>query len=382
VSYPDAAALGLQGSFLTPNTFPVGGVGGSVDIDVTMPVGFFMHGLQALGAGGSLQPPVTHGQGNFAAGANSLFNAGQSNNVPTVIGAPMLAYFGAYVRNSQRIETQVCGRAVSSPAVTFFTEPELPAVTNLGHKIFLQLLPEGGGLFVQYVPDVFGFDSFDPLLPSFIVAGLGSALFFTASDVVLSEGASTSRGKMMVDSGAQATILGRVAAAELDLDLAHPDFEVDVQGIGGIVTAPGFVVDQLRVPAEGGAVVWTHVPLIVLDVGGPTGGSLYGVFGANLLAYRDWVFSAFAPSPYLDVTDPVVVPELRFTGARRGTNGCVELDWHNQPAPPALALQQTDDLTAQPPAWATAATGALATIHGTFSVTGVSDHASFRMIVP
>src|SRR5262245_47618181 len=43
LGYPDAARLGLQDSFLTENTFDVGGVGGSATLDVSQPVGVFAH---------------------------------------------------------------------------------------------------------------------------------------------------------------------------------------------------------------------------------------------------------------------------------------------------------------------------------------------------
>jgi hypothetical protein len=267
------------------------------------------------------------GQGNFAGGVNTEENHLATNRVPTVVGAPLLAHFVVSVRNSERIETNFCGEIMSSAAVTFFSNAADPRIPDLDHTVFLELVPLSS-LDVQYL---------EPLdLPSMI--GLGS-LFFTASHVSAKEGGVSTSGKMMFDTGAQATLISRIAAAELNLDVGNPEFEVEVQGIAGSEIAPGFVVDELSVPAEGGAVVWSNVPVIVLNVGSPEGGTLFGIVGSNLFAYRDWVVNGMATPPYVAMTAPVVPPRLRFSAVRKEEDGTLELDWKNEPPPPVVFLE-------------------------------------------
>jgi hypothetical protein len=192
-----------------------------------------------------------------------------------------------------------------------------------------------------------------------------------------------SHGRMVVDTGAQGTILGEIAAAELDLDMAHPDFEAEVEGLGCKTTRPGFYIEGARMPALGGALTWSRVPVIILNVDSPEGGTVYGIFGSNLIATRDAVFNGADSPPYLDVTDPVVRPVLRITGVRRPTTNSIEIDWRTEPAPPVLRLEATPSLSVNPPSqWTAVATGAQSTIVGTMSVTGLVSRQFFRLVAP
>ena len=379
VSYPDSVAFGLQGSYLTENTFQAGGVDGTVDLAVSQPVGFFVHGLQDLDPSGNPQPSLMFGQGNFACGVNTLGNYELGSDVPTLIGAPFMLYFAASIRNSEPLHVEVLGKSVSSPSITFFADPADPQIPVLAHKIFLETRPTGE----PAVAYLFLFDA-QPYAPSTILAGQSaSALFFTASSMSFTEGANISSGKMMVDTGAQATLLSEIAAAELDLDLQNPDFEVEVQGLsGGTVTAPGFYIDSATIPAGGGAVSWANIPVIILNLPSPEGGTLYGIFGNNLTATRDLVFNGAASPPYLGVTAPIVSPVLTITAVRPTGSGGAEIDWRAEPAPPVLYLDMCEDLGLTPPAWTTVATGELPTITGTMTVTGPLSRNYFRLWTP
>ena len=184
---------------------------------------------------------------------------------------------------------------------------------------------------------------------------------------------------MMVDTGAQTTVLGEIAAAELDLRLDHPDFEVELQGVGGTETAPGFYVDAARIPAGGGAISWARIPVVILNVSSPEGGTLYGIFGSNLIATRDVVFNGADSPPYLDVTEPVVSPVLRITSIRQPTPTAIEVDWRAEPAPPVLYLEMSDTIGLPSLQWSRVATGELSTVTGTMSVTGLVSNAFFRL---
>jgi len=374
-SYPDGVGVGLQGSFLSGNAFQVSGAdGGVADLDLSMPVGCFAHGVQDLASGGNPQPSLMLGQGNFACGVNTLANDGLGIDPPTLIGAPFLYFYPAYIRNSELIKPAGSDTAVSSPAITFYDDPLDPQIPVLAHKIFMEVRPTGA----SGVAYVFSFDGL-PTVPSTILGVSAGSLFFTASAMSFKEGANTSSGKMVVDTGAQATLLSEIAAAELGLNLLNPEFEVEVQGIVNTVIAPGFYVDSASIPAGGGAVSWTNVPVIILNVASPEGGTLYGIFGNNLTASRDLVFNGAAEPPYLSTTDPIVSPTLKITGIRRTGPDSAEVDWHAEPAQPVLQLERCTDLGLNPTNWTVVATSPLPTINGTMSVTGLTSRNFFRL---
>ena len=375
IAYHDAVRLGLQDSFLTFNTFEASGAAGSASLDISQPIGIFAQGLQDLDEAGHARTDRMFGQGNFACGVNTLANEEEGSTVPTVLGAPFFLQFPAYIRNSQPTNAVVFGRSFSSPSVTFYDDPLNENIPHLARRIFLETRPPGGSSSYLALFDP------EPIIPSVILAGLSSALFFTASDMIFTNGGNTARGRMLVDTGAQATVLGEIAAAELDLDMQHPDFEVELQGIGGTVTRPGFYIDAARLPAQGGAIIWGRIPVIILNVASPEGGTLFGIFGSNLLATRDLVFNGAASPPYLDLTEPIVAPVLRITGTRMPTTNSLEIDWRAEPAPAVLRLEATD-LSVNPPRWTSIATGELATVTGTMSVTGLVSRQFFRLVTP
>jgi hypothetical protein len=87
----------------------------------------------------------------------------------------------------------------------------------------------------------------------------------------------------MLDTGAQITVIGSRIAARLGLRPADRDFEVDIQGVTGeSIMAPGFYLDSLTIPAVGDWLEFTNVPVVMLDVFSPEGGTLDGIIGMNL----------------------------------------------------------------------------------------------------
>jgi len=388
MSYPDAVALGLQGAYLTGDTLPVQGIVGAIEMEMSMPVGFFAHGLQDLDSNGQIVPALTFGQGNFIGLVNTPANYLAGDTVPTVLGTPFFAYFAAYVEHSRQINATVGGREVSTAAVTLYPSPTDPQLPILAKRMLLEIRPGGSGQLVFFL-GVPGFLLFGPSL----LSG-DSSLFFTANNVTLGEGANATSGRMAVDTGAQATLISRSAATALGLNLLNPDFEVEVQGIGSAtVMAPGFYLDQLSIPMtinQGGAStneVWHNVPVVAINVGSPEGGTLFGILGMNLLANRDYVFNGALPSgpfddPYLDITDPIITPEIQITDIRLLSSDTVEIDWLSQPAAPVLYLESTTDLIGSPISWSLVATGAMPTSTGTMTVTGLQQNTYFRLHAP
>ena len=123
---------------LSGNTLPIGGVGGTAEVDISMPLGVFWHGLQDLDANLAISPDLVVGQGNFAAAANTEANHTAGNQIPTIVGAPLLAYFGAIVRNSHRYVFTFQGQRVSSAAVDFFFDPSDPALPVFAQRFSIE----------------------------------------------------------------------------------------------------------------------------------------------------------------------------------------------------------------------------------------------------
>jgi hypothetical protein len=79
-------------------------------------------------------------------------------------------------------------------------------------------------------------------------------------------------------------------AARLGLNPAAPDFEVEIQGVtGDTIIAPGFYIDSIDIPALGEWLSFTNIPVILLDVASPEGGTADGIIGMNLFVELNFV---------------------------------------------------------------------------------------------
>ena len=111
--------------------------------------------------------------------------------------------------------------------------------------------------------------------------------------------------RMLVDTGAQSSIISSNIAAKLNLPL-EPDFTATVCGVGGLSEVPGYYVDYLQISALGGTLEFSHVPFVVIDMESPEGGSLDGILGTNLFWNRNIVLEPITSgSGFLHVSDPV-----------------------------------------------------------------------------
>jgi hypothetical protein len=375
----DAAALGVTGAFLTGETFTLGGLVGSATAAITVPLGFFAHGLQDLGPGQAIQPDRAMGHGNFE-GAVADAPEATGPSLPSVLGAPLLASFPALIRNSLPVHLSVGGEPLASPSVTLFGDAASAVIPRFQHKVQLQIFPLADGIAYAAGDEMLGLPPLPSMITLTILPGLAASLFLTVPAVELRESSFTDSDPMVVDTGAQATLISRTAADQLGLNLSEPDFWAEVGGVGGVTNVPGFYIDQLRLPAQPTAIFWTNVPVIVANVAGPDGSTLFGILGSNLLGDRDLVFNGAAASPYLDVSDPVVAPVLSITALQVAPDGGVGLDWWNEPAPGRLVLHAARDLAGG--TWDTIATAALSTLRGTLTVPNAADYRFFRLAAP
>lgn len=365
LGYADRIAMGLTGDYLTENPFAASGVCGGIDLLTSLPIGVFVTGLQAVRPDGTIDTTTVVGHSNFALGANTLDNHQAGLEVPSVVGTPLFVEHVVVVRNSQPTVLEHDGTTLCSPAVEFFIDGSEINPLEYAHRFTLQVLP-GGDTGVSYFgfPDL-GTGEFFPFIPSTV--GLASALLFTGGNVTVTEGAKSSSDVFVVDTGAQATLINETIAINLGLDTDFPEFEVEVQGFGCTIQAPGFVIDSLTIPATGGDLHFTQVPVIVINIASPAGGTVPGILGTNLFYDRDvaYVGNEVPPptGPYVRVSAPL--DRLRFTGAT-ATAEEVALGWVSLPAlaESDVVLQGADVPDAG--TWTNLATNGMGVCRGTF----------------
>jgi hypothetical protein len=102
---------------------------------------------------------------------------------------------------------------------------------------------------------------------------------------------SVTASRLLLDTGAQVSLLSTSLAASLGLDLDAPETTIDVRGAAGTtITIPGFTLTGVELAAAiDGAVVddvlrFTDVPVYVYDIGVP---GLDGILGMNLFNQAD-----------------------------------------------------------------------------------------------
>jgi hypothetical protein len=296
----DAIQSGLfagEPDLVSDNTIQVAGVIGDVNTWVSQPLGIFMDGLGIInfseqlstmsGMVGQTNVSILVGQG------------GEPVDLPTVIGTPLAAYYTAVFHNDEQIVITHKNEHYITPSITFH-EHDDSAIPSYSKIIPLELRPLGG-LNVQYIPDfdIFGnlldlnfdFDFSTPQVPSTIVGNLSQSVFFVHA-VDITEGGNTAfdKNRYMLDTGAQVTVIGSRIAARLGLNPAAAEFQVEIQGVTGeSETKPGFYIDLLQIPALGEWFSFTNVPVILLDISSPEGGTLDGIIGMNLFVDFNFV---------------------------------------------------------------------------------------------
>jgi hypothetical protein len=209
----------------------------------------------------------------------------------------MSVYFATEIRNDRPVTVTRDGESVTGPGITLhpIESDATPAYDNI---IPLELRPLGG-ISVQYIPstdsllgggdnpfgDILGGSlDFPPGSPSVIVGNGSQSLYFVHSvDLYEGETQIQDRNRFMLDTGAQVTVIGSRVAARLRLDPQDPDFTVEIEGVtGNSLIAPGFNLDRLEIPALGDWYAATQVPVVLLDISSPEGGTLDGIIGMNL----------------------------------------------------------------------------------------------------
>lgn len=292
MSYAAANRTGIYASnLLTPNFVELVGATSSTLAWVSHPLAVFMDGLAAVDPNGTrIDDSNMVGESNVSIIVGDKPAAG-AGDLPTAIGSPMSVYFAAVVRNDRPITVTYDGNDYTGPDIHFY-DPGDPQIPNYANRIPLNLIPTGAPD-IEYLPD------FEALISEFIlqpgspsvIGGFLQSLFFISS-VDLHDGprSAIDKQRFMLDTGAQITVIGSRVASRLGLDPANPDFEIDIEDATGAKTIQsGFYLDSLEIPALGGWLTFTDVPVVLLDVSSPEGGTLDGIIGMNLFVDFNFV---------------------------------------------------------------------------------------------
>ncbi len=265
---------------ITSNLIEVYGVTGSVDVWVSQPIGLFIDGLGAIDSNGLLPDnSAMVGQTNVSISVGDPID---SPNLPTAIGTPLSVFFTTVFNNEQQITVTLDNEEFTGPDLLFYENND-PCIPNYSNVIPLELRPLGA-VSVQYLPSLEGLFEFPPASPSTIIGNLSQSLFFVHSvDITEGENTAIDKDRFMFDTGAQVTVIGSRIAARLQLDTSNPEFEEEITDVTGATTmVPGFYIDSIEIPALGEWLSFTNVPVILLDVASPEGGTLDGIIGMNL----------------------------------------------------------------------------------------------------
>ncbi len=295
MGHADAVQAGLfAGDLVSQNPVYITGVIDSIEALVSQPIGIFVDGLGAIDAGGAFS-----NTSGVVGETNTSIIVGKAvtppkPDLPTAIGTPLAVYYTAVIRNDQQASVSRNAQTYAGPKVNFH-ENYSGSIPDYPIRVPLELRPLGG-ISVQYVPyinifdvfgDIFNLDFSTPQTPSVIMGNLSQSVFFVHSvDLTEAENTAFDKDRFMLDTGAQVTVIGSRIGARLALNPNNPDFEVEIQGVTGQSEwFPGFYIDSIKIPALGQWLVFENVPVVLLDVASPEGGTLDGIIGMNLFSY-------------------------------------------------------------------------------------------------
>jgi hypothetical protein len=330
-----AQVLGMTGSHLTTSTFPIGGVSGTTDTTITQPIGVFAAGLGAIDPNGELDLTKLVGHTNVAALASPEISCDNGESVSAIVGTPFIAFYTTIINVDQPRRVVVRGQTFIAPDIEI-ADSYTPSPSVYQHRIPMEL----GGLSPVATASYYAFPDLSdwenilgdwlPLTPTLLSMGAltlpTGGSFFADVGVLQGEAGPLNMlrsARMLVDTGAQSSIISTNLAAKLNLPL-EPDFTAQICGVGGSNEVPGYYLDYVRIDAMGGALEFAHVPFIVLDMESPEGGSLDGILGMNFFWNRNVVLeptttgagflhiSDPVPYAYIDLNDDGVVDALDF----------------------------------------------------------------------
>lgn len=307
---------------VTDNEIEITGVTGSVTTSVSYPLGIFIDSLSAISGMGTLNTSNMVGESNVSIIVGQVPEP-NAPDLPTAIGSPMSVFYSTVFDIENPVTIVHDNNNITSPVIGIYEHGD-PCIPNYFNVLPLELRPLGG-VSVQYTPDFDFYDldledllggwSFEtPGTPSIIIGNLSQSIFFVHS-VDLTEGSNSAHDKnrFMLDTGAQVSVIGKRMGARLGLDESMPDFTVEITGVTGISsTVKGFHIDSVVIPCLGEWLRFTNVPMILLDIYSPEGGTLDGIIGMNLFVEYNFVlkgggmFLQEDPAIYFEHKDHII----------------------------------------------------------------------------
>jgi len=312
IGYYNAVRAGLYNStYLTQkNKAEVTGVTGSVEARITWPYALFMAGLDVLepnapGQSEMILPSTAGLLGQYNVATLIGQNPGTKPDLATAVGTPMSVFYDTHIEVDHPITITRSQTVYTGPRITFY--PKGSPSPAYADYIPLELKPAGSTT-VQYITygfnpedllemftDPWGFEmDYSPMTPSVVMGVSSQSLFFIHGvDLTDSGRSAVDKNRFMLDTGAQITVIGSRIAARLGLQAAGRDFEVEIEGVtGDSIMAPGFYLDRLTIPAVGQWLEFTNVPVVLLDIFSPEGGTLDGIIGMNLFTQYNLILRA------------------------------------------------------------------------------------------
>ncbi|MHC5119596.1 MAG: aspartyl protease family protein, partial [Planctomycetota bacterium] len=220
------------------------------------------------------------------------------------------SFYTTVIRNDYIHTINVDGQDISGPDVQILEQDD-PSIPEYSRKISLNF----SGLAETASYYMFPFLSTSPDYPTLLSLSPDTlptgGKFITTLYVLEGEPSPLNvvqPMRVMVDTGAQSSIITPSMAANLSLPL-EGDFLVDVCGVGGLVPdVPGYYVDYVKINALGGAMEFSNAPFVVIDLPlqDAAGNPLDGVLGMNFFWNRNIVFAPnLSGSGFLHVSDPI-----------------------------------------------------------------------------
>ncbi len=344
MGYGAASRLNLTNpTFLTDNVIEITGVTGSVETNISYPLGIFAGGLDLLEPNGLDESEYFLNNTSAMVGTTNMsIIVGQDNgplipDLPTALGSPLNVYFTAVFRNDQSVTVRHDGETYTGPSTGLYRSNSL-SIPDYPIKLPLELRPMGG-ISVQYIPDfnlfldlddIFNLTFDTPGTPSVVIGNLSQSVTFVHSvDMTDNGNTAYDKNRFLLDTGAQVSVIGSRIGARLGLDPANPDFEVEIQGVTGKITyEPGFYIDSVDIPALGEWLRFTNVPVVLLDVASPEGGTFDGIIGMNLFTEYNFVLRGgglfLMDDPVIEL-ERIEQPELTGDIVPAGGDGAVNL---------------------------------------------------------
>jgi len=326
VAEPFNTTLGITGSYLTGYTLEIGGAGSSVDAVVTQPLGIFMAGLDSVNSYGQLDPNYLVGHTNTSILVAPEISCGPGNSVSAMIGTPMISFYNTIIRVDSPVAVTVGSESYVSPDVQMLDQSiPLPTYSRMVSINFGGILPvTTSSYYAEFDPFEFEVDdpSYPTLLSFITISPPTGGNFYANIGAIEGEPGATNplqNMRVLVDTGAQSSIITPGMAADLSLDLYNPDFTVEVCSVGGLVQdVPGVYIDYIKINAAGGALEFSHAPFIVLDIPSPDGEEFAGVLGMNFFWNRNVIFApVLNGSGFLHLSEPVAFAYADFDGSGR-----------------------------------------------------------------